>query len=62
MNALIALIQREPVILTNAAAAVIALAVAFGLPVTPDQKVAILGVVGLVATVVARSQVTPVAP
>lgn len=60
---------REPVlsaaVLSSAIAAVIALVVAFGLDVTPDQTAAILGVVATVFPIVAgllsRSSVTPVA-
>lgn len=48
---------------TAAAAAIVGLLVAFGLPLTGDQQAAILGVVGVVAplivALVARNQVTP---
>ena len=59
--------KYEPLIsvssIVAAATAVVALLVAFGVPLTEDQKVAILGVVGVVAPVivalVTRGKVTP---
>ena len=59
--------KHEPLIsvssIVAAATAVIALLVAFGVPLTEDQKVAILGLVGVVAPVivalVTRGKVTP---
>ena len=59
--------KYEPLIsissIVAAATAVIALLVAFGVPLTEDQKVAILGLVGVLAPVivalVARPKVTP---
>lgn len=51
--------------ITAAASAVIALLVAFGLPVTEAQTSAVLGVVAVLApavvAMIARSKVTPVA-
>src|SRR5699024_10895655 len=56
-------IKNEPVILTDVVTAVVALAVAFGVPVSADQKAAIIGVVvavvALAGGAVARKQVTP---
>lgn len=60
---------REPLFtaagITAGAAALIALLIAFGLDLTQDQTVAILGVVGVGAPILvallSRSQVTPVA-
>lgn len=60
--------KREPVLTVGgigaAAAAVLALLVAFGVPLTDDQQTAILGVVAVIAPVVvaviARRFVTPV--
>lgn len=60
--------NREPALtvgtVTAAVTAVLALLVAFGLDLTDDQRNAILGVVAvlapLVATVVTRGKVTPV--
>ena len=59
--------KYEPIIsvssIVAAATAVIALLVAFGVPLTEDQKVAILGLVGVLAPVivalVTRGKVTP---
>ena len=59
--------KYEPLISTSSivagATAVIALLVAFGVPLTEDQKVAILGLVGVLAPVivalVTRGKVTP---
>ena len=59
--------KYEPLIsissIVAAATAVIALLVAFGVPLTEDQKVAILGLVGVLAPVivalVTRGRVTP---
>ena len=59
--------KYEPLIsvssIVAAATAVIALLVAFGVPLTEDQKVAILGLVGVLAPVivalVTRGKVTP---
>ncbi len=62
-SALVALWERisnEPVLVTTLIGAVIALLVAFGLNVTDDQKVAIIGVVAAVLALFARSKVTPV--
>ena len=59
--------KYEPLIsissIVAAATAIIALLVAFGVPLTEDQKVAILGLVGVIAPVivalVTRGKVTP---
>lgn len=56
------LMQVEPVLVTQLVAALLALAVAFGIPVSDEQRQAILQVVGIVVSiflggaVVARSQ------
>lgn len=50
---------REPVLVYNFVAAVIALVVSFGLQLTPDQIGAILLVTLAALSVVVRSQVTP---
>ena len=52
-------IRGEPAIITGAAAALIALAVAFGLELTADQVGALMAVVSIVASVVTRQLVTP---
>ena len=59
--------KYEPLIsvssIVAAATAIVALLVAFGVPLTEDQKVAILGLVGVIAPVivalVTRGRVTP---
>ena len=59
--------KHEPLIsissIVAAATAIVALLVAFGVPLTEDQKVAILGLVGVIAPVivalVTRGKVTP---
>ena len=59
--------SSEPLVtvasITAGVAAIIALLVSFGIPVTPEQQTAILGVVAVVAPVVvalvARGRVTP---
>ncbi len=59
--------KYEPLIsissIVAAATAIVALLVAFGVPLTEDQKVAILGLVGVIAPVivalVTRGKVTP---
>lgn len=53
-------IQREPVLVTTLVGAVLALFVAFGLTISPDQKTAVIGVVTAILALFARSQVTPV--
>jgi len=52
-------IANEPVLLLNVINAAIALAVAFGLDWTPEQKAGIIGIVTVLLNLVARSQVTP---
>ena len=59
--------SSEPLVtvasITAGVAAIIALLVSFGIPVTPEQQTAILGVVAVVAPIVvalvARERVTP---
>lgn len=43
--------QVEPVLVTQLVAAILALAVAFGVPVTDEQRQAILQVVGIVVSI-----------
>jgi len=52
-------IANEPVLLLNVINAGLALAVAFGLDWTPEQKAGVIGLVTVVLNLVARSQVTP---
>jgi hypothetical protein len=60
MRALLDKIRNEPVLVTAFVTALIALFVAFGLDLSDTQTAAILGVVGAVLALVARSRVTPV--
>ena len=52
-------VKGEPAIITGFAAALIALAVAFGLELTADQVGAIMALVSIVASVITRQLVTP---
>lgn len=55
----------EPALWAGAITAAVDLAIAFGVPITPDQKIAILGiispVIALIAAFVVRQNVTPTA-
>ena len=57
------ILKVEPALVTGAVSAVLVLVTAFGLPLTEDQKAAILGsvvpVLVLVQALVTRGQVTP---
>jgi len=59
LNQLLALIKREPAVVVTVAAAVLGLAVAFGVPLSPDRIAAITAVLTVVAGIIVRSQVTP---
>jgi hypothetical protein len=59
MGAIWNLIQREPVLIGQIVTAVIALAVAFGLNLTPEEKAGIILLAGLIITLLSRAQVTP---
>ena len=59
LSALWTRIQNEPVLVTTLVGAVIGLAVVFGVPITDDQKTAIVLVVTAVLALFARSQVSP---
>lgn len=50
---------REPALIIGATQALIALAVAFGLDLSPEQIGAVLAVTAAVLGMVTRSQVTP---
>ena len=58
-------LKLEPAVITGAVAAVITLLVAFGIPLTEDQKVAVLGVIApllaLAQGLIVRAAVVPVA-
>lgn len=57
------ILKVEPALVTGAVSAVLVLVTAFGLPLTEDQKAAVLGsivpVLVLVQALVTRGQVTP---
>lgn len=53
--------DREPVLILTALGALIALLVAFGVPISFEQKTAIDVFAAAVLALVGRSQVTPVA-
>ena len=57
------ILKIEPALVTGAVSAILVLVTAFGLPLTEDQKAAILGtivpVLVLVQALVTRGQVTP---
>jgi len=54
------LFGREPALVMGALNAIIALAVGFGLELSPDQIGAIMAAVAAVIAVIVRSRVTPV--
>jgi len=54
--------NQEPAVWVALITALLALAVGFGLPITPEQKTLIIAVLPLIAGVIIRSQVTPVTP
>lgn len=53
-------IANEPVLVTTLVGALISLLVVFGVPITDEQKVAVIGLLTAVLALFARSQVTPV--
>lgn len=59
MDAVKSLVTREPVFITGLVEAVIALVVAFGADLTVEQTGAILAVVAVLTSIVARLFVTP---
>jgi hypothetical protein len=52
--------QREPVVITAAITAALDAGVVFGLPLTMEQKTALIGMVTSLGVLIARSQVSPV--
>jgi hypothetical protein len=54
-------INQEPALTLGVVQALIALAVGFGLPVTPEQTALIVAATAAVLSWVTRTQVTPVA-
>jgi len=59
LDKLLALIKREPAVVVTVAAAVLGLAVAFGVPFSADQKTAIFAALTVVAGIIVRANVTP---
>ena len=59
MAAIIARIQNEPVLVTTLVGSVLGLLIVFGVPITPEQKTAIVLVFTAVLAIFARSQVSP---
>lgn len=59
MNQILAFIKREPAAITSIVAAVIALAVSFGLSLSSEQVGAITAIATLLAGFITRAQVTP---
>lgn len=57
------LLKVEPALVTGAVSAILVLVTAFGLPLTEDQKAAVLGsivpVLVLLQALITRAQVTP---
>ena len=52
-------IRHEPALVLGAVQALVAMAVGFGLPVTPEQVALIVAATAAVLSVVTRTQVTP---
>ena len=59
------IVRTQPALITSTVAAVLVLLVAFGVPVSDDQKAAVLGITGAVLALLAglttRALVTPTA-
>lgn len=61
MQGILDFIKREPAILVTVAAAILGLATAFGLHLSADQNAAIAAVLTVIAGIIVRANVTPVA-
>ena len=61
LSAIVARIENEPVLATTVVGSLLGLLIVFGVPISDDQKTAIVVLVTAVLAVFARSQVTPVA-
>lgn len=61
MNWILDLWAREPVIVTAVVVALLDAGVAFGLPLSVEQKTALIATVTAIGAFVARSRVSPVA-
>jgi uncharacterized membrane protein len=62
MSKIIQIIRSEPAVVSGFIAAAIALVVAFGLKLSPEQIGAVMAVVSAGLAFVTRSQVSPVLP
>lgn len=60
MEAIVAYLKREPVVLLDAVKALLAIVVIFGLPVPPGLDVAIAGALVALLTIATRGMVSPV--
>lgn len=56
---MIARLRREPVLISQAAAVIIALLAAWGLALTEVQTAAVMGACAFIGAIIGRSQVTP---
>ena len=52
--------ETEPLAVTALITGSLDAAVAFGAPISPDQKTAVIGLVSAIGVLIARSKVTPV--
>ena len=52
--------ETEPVAVSGLVTVALDAALAFGAPISPDQKTAVIGVVSAIGVLIARSKVTPV--
>lgn len=59
MSSIIAFLKKEPAAITSIVAAIIALAVSFGLSLSSDQVGAITAIATLLAGFITRASVTP---
>jgi hypothetical protein len=54
--------ESEPVAVSGLVTVLLDAGIAFGLPIDPDQKTAVIAVVSAIGVLIARSKVTPVTP
>lgn len=59
MSSIVAFLKKEPAAITSIVAAIIALAVSFGLSLSNDQVGAITAIASLLAGFITRATVTP---
>lgn len=60
MNEIIEKIRNEPVLVTTLIGAVLTALVAFNVPLTQEQVVALVAIAAAIMAIIARAQVTPV--